>query len=157
MLFQFNKESQDKIATILAKYPNKAACLLPVLYVVQEQEGWVSNEAMAAAAVVCEVTEIRAREVATFYTMYNKKPVGKYHVQVCDNISCSLMGSNHIYKYLSTKLGVNAGETTQDDRFTLSKVECLGSCGTAPMMQINDEYYEDLVPDKVDTILGGLK
>ena len=157
MLFQFNKESQDKIAAILAKYPNKAACLLPVLYVAQEQEGWVSNEAMAAAAVVCEVTEIRAREVATFYTMYNKKPVGKYHVQVCDNISCSLMGSNHIYEYLSTKLGVNAGETTQDDRFTLSKVECLGSCGTAPMMQINDEYYEELVPDKVDTILGGLK
>jgi len=157
MLFQFNKESQDKIAAILAKYPNKAACLLPVLYVAQEQEGWVSSEAMAAAAVVCEVTEVRAREVATFYTMYNKKPVGKYHVQVCDNISCSLMGSNHIYEYLSTKLGVNAGETTQDDRFTLSKVECLGSCGTAPMMQINDEYYEDLVPDKVDTILGGLK
>lgn len=157
MSFQFNKESQDKIAAILAKYPNKAACLLPVLYVAQEQEGWVSNEAMTAAAAVCEVPEVRAREVATFYTMYNKKPVGKYHVQVCDNISCSLMGSNHIYEYLSKKLGVKAGETTQDARFTLSKVECLGSCGTAPMMQINDQYYEDLVPDKVDAILGGLK
>jgi len=157
MSFQFSKESQDKIAAILAKYPNKAACLLPVLYVAQEQEGWVSNEAMTAAAAVCEVPEVRAREVATFYTMYNKKPVGKYHVQVCDNISCSLMGSNHIYEYLSKKLGVKAGETTQDARFTLSKVECLGSCGTAPMMQINDQYYEDLVPDKVDAILGGLK
>jgi len=157
MSFQFNKESQDKIAAVLAKYPNKAACLLPVLYVAQEQEGWVSNEAMTAAAAVCEVPEVRAREVATFYTMYNKKPVGKYHVQVCDNISCSLMGSNHIYEYLSKKLGVKAGETTQDARFTLSKVECLGSCGTAPMMQINDEYYEDLVPEKVDAILGGLE
>jgi NADH dehydrogenase (ubiquinone) flavoprotein 2 len=157
MAFQFSSESLDKIAGILAKYPNKAAGLLPVLYVAQAQEGWVSSEAMAAAAKVCEVPEVKAREVATFYTMYNKKPVGRYHVQVCCNISCSLMGSGHIYDYLSKKLGIKAGETTSDKLFTLSKVECLGSCGTAPMMQVNDQYYEDLTPEKVDSILDGFK
>ena len=157
MTFQFSKESQDKISVLLEKYPNKAAGLLPVLYIAQAQEGWVSDEAMAAVAKACDVPEVRAREVATFYTMYNKKPVGKYHIQVCTNISCSLMGSKHIYEYLSNKLGVKAGETTKDKLFTLSKVECLGSCGTAPMMQVNDQFYEDLTPEKVDTILDGFK
>lgn len=157
MAFQLTKESQDKITAILAKYPNKAAGLLPALYIVQAQEGWVSDEAMSAVARICEVPEVRAREVATFYTMYNKKPVGKYHVQVCSNIACSLMGSNHIYEYLAEKLGIMAGETTKDKLFTLSKVECLGSCGTAPMMQVNDHFYEDLTPEKVDKILDGFE
>lgn len=158
MAFLFTKESEDKISAIMKKYAaHKEAALMPVLYVCQAQDGWVSEDAMAAAAAVCGVAPTRAMEVASFYTMYNRKPVGKYHVQVCNNLSCSLMGSSHIVDYLSRKLGVKAGETTADGLFTLSKVECLGSCGTAPMMQINDRYYEDLTPEKVDGILDGLK
>lgn len=158
MAFSFTKESEDKISAIMKKYSaHKEAALMPVLYVCQAQDGWVSEDAMAAAAAVCGVAPTRAMEVASFYTMYNRKPVGKYHVQVCNNLSCSLMGSSHIVDYLAKKLGVKAGETTADGLFTLSKVECLGSCGTAPMMQINDRYYEDLTPQKVDGILDGLK
>ncbi len=158
MGFAFTKESEEKIGAILTKYAaHKEAALMPVLYVCQAQEGWVSEDAMAAAAAVCGVPPTRAMEVASFYTMYNRKPVGKYHVQVCNNLSCSLLGSGHIVDYLAKKLGVKPGETTADGLFTLSKVECLGSCGTAPMMQINERYYEDLTPEKVDQILGGLK
>jgi NADH-quinone oxidoreductase E subunit len=100
---------------------------------------------------------VQVYEVATFYTMYNKKPVGKYHIQVCTNISCSLLGADHIMDFLSQRLGVKVKETTPDKMFTLSAVECLGSCGTAPMMQINDRYYEDLTKEKIEEILKGLK
>jgi NADH:ubiquinone oxidoreductase subunit E len=95
--------------------------------------------------------------VATFYTMYNRKPVGKYHLQVCRNLSCSLMGAEHLIEHVAGRLGVRPGETTADGKFTLSTVECLGSCGTAPVMQVNDDYYEDLSEDKVDAILDGLR
>ncbi len=158
MAFEFNKESEDKVKAILDRYSShKEAALMPVLYICQEQEGWVSQEAMEAAANVCGVHPNRAREVSTFYTMYNKAPVGKHHVQVCTNLSCSIMGSTTIVEHITKKLGIKAGETTEDGLFTLTKVECLGSCGTAPMMQINEEFHEDLTPEKVNEILDGLK
>jgi NADH-quinone oxidoreductase E subunit len=94
--------------------------------------------------------------VATFYTMYNRVPVGKYHVQICRNISCSLLGAEHLIEHVSKKLGVRPGETTPDGKFTLAKVECLGSCGTAPVMQVNDEYHENLTVESIDRILDQL-
>ena len=101
--------------------------------------------------------KVQLNSVAAFYTMYNKKPVGRYHIQVCTNVSCSLLGSEHIVEFLSKKLGIKKGETTHDKKFTISEVECLGSCGTAPMMQINDGYYEDLTEQRIEEILRELR
>jgi NADH-quinone oxidoreductase subunit E len=97
------------------------------------------------------VSEVRA--VATFYTMFNKEPVGKYHIQVCQNLTCSLLGAESLISYLEQKLGITCGQITPDGKFSLSRVECLGSCGTAPVMQINDDYFENLTAEKIDQIL----
>ena len=130
---------------------------MPALFVVQREYGYVTEEGMREVANILGLMPVQVFEVATFYTMYNKKPVGKYHIQVCTNISCSLLGADHIVDFLSMRLGVKVKETTPDKMFTLSAVECLGSCGTAPMMQINDRYYEDLTKEKIEEILKGLK
>lgn len=129
---------------------------MPALYIAQEEEGWVSREAMSEIARILGIPPTQVYESATFYTMYNKKPVGKYHLQVCTNLSCSLVGAEHIVEYLSRKLNIGVGQTSSDNRFTLTTVECLGSCGTAPMLQLNDEYHENLTEDKIDKILDGL-
>ena len=130
--------------------------MLPTRRLAQEEFGYVSSDVMEFVAKLLDVPVARVRGVATFYTMYDKKPVGKYHIQVCQNLTCSLMGAESIISYLERKLGIKVGETTDDKRFTLSRVECLGACGTAPVMQINDDYYEDLTPEKVEEILKGL-
>lgn len=145
-----------EIEEIQKKYPTKRSAVLPALYVAQGEQGYVTQEAMAEIARILEIPPTQVYESATFYTMYNKKPVGKYHVQVCANLSCSLLGADHLVEYLSNKLGIKKGETTEDKRFTLSTVQCLGSCGTAPMMQLNDDYHEDLTEEKIDKILDGL-
>jgi NADH-quinone oxidoreductase E subunit len=129
---------------------------LPSLYVAQGEQGYVTQEAMAEIARILEIPPTQVYEAATFYTMYNKKPVGKYHIQVCANLSCSLLGADDLVEYLSGKLGIKKGETTEDKRFTLTTVQCLGSCGTAPMLQLNDDYHEDLTEEKIDKILEGL-
>ena len=145
-----------EIDDIQKKYPTKRSAVLPSLYVAQGEQGYLTQEAMAEIARILEIPPTQVYEAATFYTMYNKKPVGKYHIQVCTNLSCSLLGADHLVEYLSTKLGVKKGETTEDKRFTLSTVQCLGSCGTAPMLQLNDDYHEDLTEEKIDKILDGL-
>ena len=118
--------------------------------------GHVSDEAIVYVAGLLGLSPARIEGVATFYTMYNRKPVGKYHVQICRNISCSLLGAEHLITHVAEKLGVKPGETTPDGRFTLSQVECLGSCGTAPVMQINDDYHENLTEASIDAILDKL-
>lgn len=145
-----------KIEEVLRKYSTKRSAVLPALYIAQEEEGWVSREAMSEIARILGIPPTQVYESATFYTMYNKKPVGKYHLQVCTNLSCSLVGAEHIVEYLSRKLNIGVGQTSSDNRFTLTTVECLGSCGTAPMLQLNDEYHENLTEDKIDKILDGL-
>jgi len=117
----------------------------------------VSLEAMEYVAGLLELSPANVYGVASFYTMYNKEQVGKYLVQVCMNLPCAMVGAEEVLEHISEKLGIKEGETTSDEKFTLMKVECLGACGAAPMMQINDEYYEDLTPAKVDEILDGLK
>jgi NADH-quinone oxidoreductase E subunit len=149
-------ETREKIERLFATYPNREAVLLRVLHLVQQDQGYLSSEAMAWVAELIGIPPIRVYEVATFYTLYNKKPVGKYLIQVCTNLSCSLMGAEHLVKYLQQKLNIQVGETTPDKKFTLLTVQCLGSCGTAPMMQVNDQYYENLDQEKIDQILAKL-
>ena len=151
-----SEETLKKIEEVQKKYPTKRSAVLPSLYLAQAEQGYVTKEAMAEIAELLSVPPIQVYESATFYTMYNKKPVGRNHIQVCTNLSCSLLGAEHIVEYISKKIGVSKGKTTEDSKFTLSTVECLGSCGTAPMMQINDDYHEDLTEEKIDKILDGL-
>lgn len=153
----FNDENLKKLEELKKRYPTNKALTLPALWLAQEQFGWISEDIMRYIADLIHVPYNHVYSVASFYTMYNKKPVGKYHIQICTNISCQLMGSENIIQYLCKKLEINLGNTTSDGKFTLSEVECLGACGGAPAMQINDEYYEKLTPEKIDKILLNLK
>lgn len=154
---EFSPQAKKEIERLLSRYPNKEAALLPTLHLAQREFGYVSNEAEALVAATLDLPQPRVHGVATFYTMYNKKAVGKYHVQVCTNIACSLLGADSLLAYLEKKLGIKPGQTTPDGKITLNAVECLGSCGTAPVMQINDDYYESLTEKKIDDIIASLK
>ncbi|HEY9166842.1 MAG TPA: NADH-quinone oxidoreductase subunit NuoE [Candidatus Kryptonia bacterium] len=149
----FTEENLKKVEEVKKRYPTTMAALLPVLWIAQEQFGWISEEVMHYVADLLALPFEHVLGVVTFYTMFNRKPVGKYHLQVCANVSCMLRGSDNLVEYLERKLGVRTGETTPDKMFTLSEVECLGSCGTAPMMQVNNDYYENLTAAEVDHIL----
>ncbi len=157
MSFAFSESSLRELEKIMSRYPTKEAAILPALHVAQKQEGYVSDAAIVGVAELLGFSPARIEGVATFYTMYNRKPVGRYHVQICRNIACSLLGAEHLIEHVSKKLGIRPGETTADGRFTLTRVECLGSCGTAPVMQINDDYHENLDEEKIDALLDGLK
>ena len=151
---------KKEIAEIITHYPSeqKRSALLPVLHIVQTgNRGHLTEPLMQEVAEMLEITPLQVYEVATFYTMFNLKPVGKYHIQVCRTLPCALMGAEKLVSYLEQKLGIGLGETTPDGLFTLVEVECLASCGTAPMMQINGQYYENLNQKKVDDILDQLK
>lgn len=151
--FTLTSERKRKAEEILSAYPEKRAALLPILWLVQEQEGWVPPSAAGAVAELAGVTEAEVMEVASFYTMFMRRPVGRNHIQVCAGVCCRLRGSDWLLGYLKEKLGVGVNETTPDGEFHLSTVECLGSCGTAPMMQVGDDYYENLDAARVDEIL----
>ncbi|MFB0546362.1 MAG: NADH-quinone oxidoreductase subunit NuoE, partial [Anaerolineae bacterium] len=141
-----------------SRYPYPRSALLPALAIAQrENDGWLSPEVMIEVAEVMELPPAEVGSVTSFYTMFHRRPVGKYLIQVCTNISCSLLGAEHILQYIKGKLGIEVGETTPDGLFTLLTVECLGSCGTAPMMQINDKYYENLTEERIDKILADLQ
>ncbi|BHF81916.1 NADH dehydrogenase [ubiquinone] flavoprotein 2, mitochondrial [Sparganum proliferum] len=159
--FEFTPENRKRLESVLAQYPpaHRSAAIMPALDIAQRQHGWLPLSAMAKVAEHIGVPEIRVFEVATFYTMFNRKPMGKYHVQVCTTTPCMLggVGSDVIMEAVTKKLGIKPGQTTEDKFFTLSEVECLGACANAPMMQINDDYYEDLTPEDVDKILDDLR
>ncbi len=153
----FSEKTRGEFDRLLTRYPNREAVILPALHLAQREFGHVSDEAIKYVAGLVGVSAARVEGVATFYTMYNRKPVGKYHVQICRNISCSLLGAEHLIERVSKKLGIKPGQTTPDGKITLSQVECLGSCGTAPVMQVNDDYYENLTADSIERILDGLR
>jgi len=167
MSAQIKPTPQDPLAPELraqidretAKYPpeRKGAAVMAALRIVQNKHGWLAPELIEAVALYLEIPPLRALEVATFYSMYNLAPVGKYKIDVCTNISCLLCGSDKIMAHLQGALGIKPGETTADGKFTLREVECLGACVNAPMLQIGTEYHEQLTPAKVDAILKGLK
>lgn len=146
----------EAIRQAQARYPHPRSALMPALHIVQEELGWLPREALVQVADLLDLTPAEVLSVASFYTMYNRRPVGKYLIQVCTNVSCSLLGAEHLLEHISRKLGIGVGETTPDGLFTLVEVECLGSCGTAPVMQVNERYYEQLTAARVDEILDGL-
>ena len=148
---------KDEIAELLARYPVKRSALLPLLYLAQQEQGYVTESAMQEIAGILKLTPPQVYETTTFYTMLNLKPVGKFHIQVCKSLMCALVGSDQLIGWIHAKLGIKPGGTTADKLFTLSAVECLAACGTAPMMQINDDYYERLTEDKLDRILADLR
>ncbi len=152
-----SEKAKKEIKNEMKKYPKKKASLLPALHIVQNEKGWISEETMEEIAQNLDLEPIEVKEVVSFYTMFNMKPVGKYHLQVCTNLSCSLLDSRHLVNFLEKKLGIKTGETTSDNKYTLSTVECLGSCGTSPMMQVNDKFFENLTEKKIDTILKSFK
>lgn len=147
----------EDIKKAIDRYPVKKSASMDALRIAQAECGHLTEVILREIAGMLEIEPVQLNQVAAFYTMYNKKPVGRHHIQVCTNVSCSLLGAEHIVEFLSKKLGIKKGETTADKKFTLSEVECLGSCGTAPMMQINDDYYENLTEAKIEEILKGLK
>ena len=145
-----------RITELSGRYPRKQAALLPVLHAVQEELGCVTAEAERDVAALLEIKPIQVREAVTFYTMFRRTPVGRYHLQVCDNLSCGLRGSGTVLARLRHKLGIAPGQTTPDGKFTLTTVECLGNCENAPCLMVNFDYHGNIDPDAVDRILDGL-
>jgi len=157
-MFQLSAQGLQEVQKELKRYETKESAIIPALYLAQkENKGWVNDEVIHHLSKVMEIPESRINEVFKFYTMFNQKPVGKFHVQVCANISCALNGGRELAQHVCKELKVGYDQMTEDGRYTVSKVECLGSCGTAPMMQVNDKYYENLTPESAMNILRGLK
>lgn len=156
--FEFTAENLKRIDGIVANYPeaHKAAAVIPVLDLAQRQHGWLPISAMNVVAKLLDMSKMRVYEVATFYTMFNRNPVGKYHIQICTTTPCMLCDSTGILNTIKEKLGIEVGDTTSDGLFTLTEVECLGACVNAPMVQINDNYYEDLSKEDMVFILDEL-
>ncbi len=156
--FAFTAENRAECDRIIAKYPQgrQASAVLPLLYVAQRQEGWVPRAAMDEIAAILDMAPIRVYEVATFYTMFNLQPVGKYHIQVCRTTPCWLRGADQMSETCKKKLGIGLKETTKDGLFSLVEVECLGACANAPVVQVNDDFYEDLDPKKLEWLLDEL-
>ena len=153
---KFSEEKLNKVREIVARYPEgqQKSALIPVLHLAQEENGgWLSAEAMDYVAGLLQLTSIEVYEVATFYSMYILKPVGRYLFEVCQTGPCMLNGSDNIIGYIQEKLNIKVGETTPDGMFTLKVVECLGACGYAPMMQLGNRYREHLTPERVDEII----
>ncbi|HPI74244.1 MAG TPA: NAD(P)H-dependent oxidoreductase subunit E [bacterium] len=156
MAISFSSQALEAFHQLLALYPDKSAALIPVLHLAKREFKTITPEVMSYVAGLLDVPPTRVMDVVSFYTLFPREEEGRYVIQVCATLSCSLMGAGTIIDYLQKKLNIGIGETTADKRFTLKKVECLGSCGTAPVMQINDDYYENLTPARIDEILASL-
>jgi NADH-quinone oxidoreductase subunit E len=149
----FSDQNLKKLEELKKRYPTSKALTLPTLWMAQEQFGWISPEVIKYIASLLSVSAGHVHSVASFYTMFNKKPVGKYHIQVCTNVSCQLKGAEELRDHICERLDVKVGATTADEKFTVTEVECLGSCGTAPTVQVNDDYYENLSTEQIDKLL----
>jgi NADH-quinone oxidoreductase subunit E len=157
MALEFSTKTYKKFEETVNRYPKKEAAMLPVLYLAQEEFGYLGPEAIEYVARLMGQSPARVHGVVSFYTMLKTKPIGRHHIQVCRTLPCALRGAEQLTDFIKKMLGIEVGQTTADGRFTLSEVECLASCGTAPMMQVNDDYYENLTDDKVTEILASLK
>lgn len=154
---EFTEQTKKKVTEIISRYPRKEAAILPVLHFVQKEFGCITAKEERLVAELLEIKPIEVREVVTFYSMFNRQPIGKYHIQVCSNITCSLMGAESLIEHIQKKLGIGPGETTADKMFTLTTVECLGACEKAPSMMVNFDYFGNLDREKIDRILEELK
>ena len=152
-----SESNLQKIEELKKRYQSPQSVVLAALWMWQDEHGWISNEGMEYVAKLLGIPPHHVYGVVTFYTMFNKEPVGKHKLEVCTNVSCMLKNSDKILKHIEDRLQIKVGETTPDKRFTLVEAECLGACGYAPMLQCGDEYYENLDEAKVDRILAELK
>lgn len=150
----FSPQGEEQFAAIVAKYPTRQSAIMPVLWLCQEEFGWLKDGVPEFVAERLELPVARVYEVITFYTMYYTKDCGRHNLQVCRNLSCHLMGAQKIVSHISEKLGIRPGETSADGKWRLEEAECLGACGMAPMMQVGKHYYENLTPQKVDELLA---
>ncbi len=155
--FKYTEENQKEFEKIAKKYPKIDAMMLPALWLVQEQEGWVSPDAMVYVADKLGKTPIEVYEFATFYTMFNLKPIGTYHIELCKTLSCMVMGAPELKKFIKDTLGIGPGETSEDGKFHFSEVECQGACGGAPMIALNNQYHEHMSIDKLEKIIKECK
>ena len=155
---QFTPERLERAKQSIANYPEgkQKSALLPLLHILQEQEGWTSPEGMDYVAGLLDIEPIEVYEVASFYTMYHLDPVGKHVIEYCRTGPCCLMGGEDVYAYLKQRLGIDTGQTTVDGQFTLKEVECLAACGMGPVFQIREQYYMNLTNDRVDEIIDEL-
>ncbi len=156
MRFQFTEERRREAERILGRYPTPLSAILPMLWLVQEQEGWVPEDACRHISELIGISRAEVREVASFYSMFEKEPPALHHIRICQSLCCGLKRSDAIMDHLKVKLGIGAGEKSADGRFRLSAVECLGMCGKAPSMMIGDECFEELTVEKVDEVLARL-
>lgn len=147
----------DEMRKLEPRYPKKVALLLPALHAAQEEYGWLPPEILEEVGEYIGIHAAQVREVASFYTMYNLKPVGKYHLKICTNVACALRGADGLVEHCKRKFQIELGETSKDRKFTLHEEECLGACGTAPAMMLNDDYHENLSVQKLDQLLDGLE
>ncbi|MGM0557083.1 MAG: NADH-quinone oxidoreductase subunit NuoE [Myxococcota bacterium] len=161
MALAFSEETEAKFQDLVTRYPTNHAALLPALLMAQAEFGWISVEVMDYIAERLELSPAKVLSTATFYTMYNKQPIGKCHIQVCTTLTCGMCGGYELMDHLEDRLGIRPGETTPDGKYTITEVECLASCGTAPMFQLTFsdgeiEYHENLSLDDVDSLLDEL-
>jgi len=153
----FSPTTESEFTALRARYPQKRSALIPMLILAQREHGWVSPEAIEYVAALLELSPSDVESVVSFYTLLNRKPVGQNVILVCTNISCMLCGSDAIERKLRESLDIDWNETTGDGLFTLIEAECLGSCTTAPVLQVNGSFHENLTPEKVDSLLGELR
>ena len=157
MSFKFTQENLSKIEDVRKKYPTSLAAVMPVLYIAQEQNGFISNEVMEEIAGLLNIDKVKVLSAVTFYTMYDTKQMGKYHIQVCTNVSCMLRGAYEIWDSVKDKLGIDNMQVTPDKKYSLEEVECMGACGYAPMIAVNEDFFENLNKEKVIEIIDSLK
>lgn len=153
-MFELSKTGEEFVKSEVKRYEKHYSAIIPALYKVQEEKGWVPPESITYLSKLMDIPEAHINEVLKFYTMFNQKPVGKLHIQVCCNISCAMNGGRELAEHLCKVFNVKEGEVSQDGRVTVSRVECLGSCDTAPMMQVNDKYLENLTPEKAVKLIN---
>ncbi len=154
---EFTQEELERIARLKALYPSQKSAIMPILWMAQKKWGWISPEVMKKVAEVLDLPYAHVYGVATFYTMYFKKPMGRHHIQVCTNVSCMLRGGEGLYRRVSQQFGIGHNQRTTDGRFSLEEVECMGACGGAPMIAINEDYYENVTAEGLDNLLAGLR
>ena len=157
-MFELSSEGLAKVKKELVRYKDKMSAIIPALYLAQkENKGWINEEVIDHLSKVMDIPASRINEVFKFYTMFNQKPVGKHHVQVCTTLSCAVNGGRELADHICKELKVGYDQVTEDGKYSVSRVECLGSCGTAPMMQVNENYHENLTPEMAMNILRGMK
>ncbi len=152
----FNSEELQRVAELKALYPQPKAAIMPVLWMAQKKWGWLSEDVMRYIAGVMELPYSHVLGVATFYTMYFKKPMGKFHVQVCTNVACMLRGGDEIYRQFCEKFGITHNQTTADGKISVEEVECMGACGGAPMIAVNEDFYENISWNQIEEMMQKL-